>query len=162
MPSTTFRLILAATAVAALASPAAIAASWTPTDSQDADAPRVIYTETDSGAALLACSADGKLSATLSDQNTDFAQRMKKNAPYRRGVDVVLTVGEKTTDEARWSLMPAVDVIFSSSHNQAAQLFNATVRGEALTVTVNGDDYTSMTLPPVDETFRAFSRTCRG
>ncbi len=161
MSNSPLRATLVASAFALTLAPHALASGWTPADGQAADAPRTIYAETDTGVALLSCPSTGKFVASLSDDTENFASRLKRNAPYRRGVEVALTVGDTANDPAKWMLVPAKGIIFSPSHNQAAKIFNATVRGEAVSVTVDGDNYVTITPPAIDDTFRAFSRTCR-
>lgn len=156
------KTLIAATFAATLLAPTALAAAWTPADGQAVDAPRVIFAETDTGAVLLACDADGKLKTTVSSSNENFAKRMKSVVKYKRGADVTLTVGEKANDAETWSLMPAIDVIFTASHNQAAKLFNAAIRQEAVAVDVDGKPFTTITPPSVDATFKAFAKTCKG
>lgn len=155
------RTAFIASAFALAAAPHALASGWTPAEGQDATSPRTIYAETDTGVALLSCPSAGKFVASLSNDSQNFANRLKRNAPYRRGVDVVITVGDVANDPESWMLVPAKGIIFSPSHNQAAKIFNATVRGEPVSVTVDGDDYVTITPPAIDETFRAFNKTCR-
>ena len=154
------KTILAAAIAATFITPAASAAAWLPGKDQAAEAPRIIYAETDSGAALLSCSRNGKLRTILSSNGDDFGNRINKIAKYRRGVDVALTVGDTVGDETRWRYIPAIDSIYSSQHSQAAKLYNAAVRGDEVSVTLDGDSYTTMVLPAVDSTFKAFARTC--
>jgi hypothetical protein len=160
--TTRIKTLIAATFAATLLAPTALAAAWTPAYGQTADAPRVIFAETDTGAVLLACGADGKLKTTVSSSNEDFAKRMKSVVKYKRGADVTLTVGDKPNAAETWSLMPAIDAIFTASHNQAAKLYNAAIRQEAVAVDVDGKLFTTITPPIVDATFKAFAKTCRG
>ena len=143
-----------------IGAPAALAASWAPGNNETVEAPKVIFTETDTGAAMLACPSDGKLLVTLSDSNSDFAGRMKKSAQYHRGVDVALTVGDETNAEWTWRYLPAIDSIYSDSHSQAAKVYNAVVRGDNVSVTVDDKAYVDLDLPGIDDVFRAFTRTC--
>lgn len=154
--------IIAATAFSlALFSPSAFAASWQISDNQDPEAPTYIFAEADKGALLLACN-DGKMKAQISNDATDFAGRLRMTAKYSRGVDVDVTVGDASTSSTRWKLYPAVDTIYSNRHHQAARLYNGVVRGDQITVTVDGEAYTQFTPPAADETFKAFADSCHG
>ncbi len=154
------KTIFTAAIAAAFITPVASATAWLPGKGQTAEAPRIIYAETDTGAALLSCSRQGKLRTILSSSGDDFGNRVHKPAKYRRGVDVVLTIGDKVNDEARWHYMPAIETIYSSRHTQAAKLYNAAIRGDEVSVSLDGKTYTTMTLPGVDAIFTAFAKTC--
>jgi hypothetical protein len=146
---------------AACLTPAAMAANWVPASGQDAQNPTMIFTETDNGAALLARSQDGKFIASLSNDGTDFAKRMKAKAKYSRGATVALEVGERAITTASWRWMPAIDTVLSTDHLQAAKIFNASVRGEPVSISVDGKPFTTLNLPKTDETFSAFASTCK-
>ncbi len=146
---------------ATLLSPLAFASAWQITDNQTAEAPTYVFAETDTGAVLLAC-AEGKLKSQISNDGSDFAARLRMTAKYSRGVDVGINFGDADETSSRWKLYPAVDTIYSNSHSQSAKLFNSVVRGEKVSVTVDGEAYTEFTPPAVDETFAAFAKTCRG
>lgn len=154
------KTIITAAIATAFIAPVASATAWLPSKGQSAEAPRIIYAETDTGGALLSCSQAGKLKTILSSSGEDFGNRVHKPAKYRRGIDVALTVGETVNDETRWHYMPAIETIYSTRHSQAAKLYNAVVRGDEVSVSVDGKTYTTMTLPGVDSTFRAFAKTC--
>ncbi len=158
--NTKMKTIFGAAVAAILVTPTASAAAWLPSKGQSAEAPRIIYAETDTGGALLSCSQAGKLKTILSSSGEDFGSRVHKSAKYRRGIDVALTVGETVNGETRWHYMPAIETIYSTHHSQAAKLYNAVVRGDEVSVSVDGKIYTTMTLPAVDSTFRAFAKTC--
>lgn len=136
------------------------AGAWQPSPGQAEDAPRAVYSETETGTALLICNGDGQFTAILSKATKDFPETMKKPAPYRRAVDVTVTTPDRQTD-AKWVSIPAIETIVSASHSNAAKIFNAVVRGEALTVLVEGKDFVALQLPAVDDTFKAFAKTCR-
>ena len=138
----------------------AYAGAWQPSPGQDADAPRAVYTETEAGTALLTCNGDGQFTAILSQVTEDFPATMKKPAPYRRAVDVEITTPERET-EAKWVSIPAIDTIISASHSSAVKIFNSVVKGEALDVDVEGKDFVTLDLPAVDDSFKAFAKTCR-
>lgn len=151
---------LITTAILPLLIGTANAADWHPTPGQDAEAPSAVYSETETGTALLTCNAEGKLTAMLSQVTDDFAKTMEKSAPYRRSVDVELSGGDWLVD-AKWVSVPAIKTIISGSHSHAAKIFNAVVRQENLTVNVEGKDFVSIDLPEVDSTFTAFAKTCK-
>lgn len=139
---------------------AAHAGVWQPTPGQDADAPRAVYAETDAGTALLTCNGDGKFTAILSQVTEDFAATMEKQAPYRRPVNVAITMPDREI-ESKWVSIPAIDTIISASHGNAVKIFNSVVRGDALDVNVEGKAFVSLELPAVDDSFKAFAKTCR-
>jgi len=151
---------LIATALLPLTIGAAHAGAWAPTPGQDADAPRAVYSETDTGTALLTCNGDGQFTAIISQVTENFPETMKKAAPYRRSVDVSVSTPDRQTD-GKWVSIPAIDTIISASHSNAAKIFNAVVRGEALDVDVEGKDFVALQLPAVDDAFKAFAKTCR-
>ena len=155
-----FPTLIALAVAGSLSTPVALAASWTPGENQAAEAPKIIFAETDTGAAMLACPSVGKLLVSLSDQSDNFARRMKKTAKYHRGVDVALTVGDESNAAEPWRSLPAINSIFSDNHTQAAKVYNAVVRGESVSVTVDNEAYVELALPEIDEVFRAFSKTC--
>ncbi|MEL8055779.1 MAG: hypothetical protein AAGK66_06475 [Pseudomonadota bacterium] len=136
------------------------AGAWLPSPGQDSEAPRAIYTETDGGTALLTCNGEGQFTAMLSQVTENFPETMKKPAPYRRGADVQLTTPERES-EAKWVIVPAIDTIISVSHVNAARIYNTAVRGEPLNVKVDGKDFVSLELPEIDDSFKAFAKTCR-
>lgn len=141
--------------------PNAMAANWVPASGQDANKPAMIFTETEDGAALLACSQEGKFIASLSNDGKNFANRMKAKAKYSRGATVALEVGERAVTEAKWRWMPAIDTVLSTDHLQAAKVFNASIRGEPVSISVDGKPFTTLNLPGMDETFSAFANTCK-
>jgi len=154
------KTILAAAIAAAFITPTASATAWLTGKGQTAEAPQIIYAETDTGAALLSCSQNGKLKTILSSNGADFGSRIHQSVKYRRGVDVVLTIGDIVNDEVTWRYMPANETIYSSRHTQAAKLYNAAIRGDEVSVSLDGKSYATMTLPSVDATFTAFANTC--
>lgn len=149
-----------AAALLPLSISAAHAGSWQPGPGQAADAPRAVYSETEGGTALLTCNGDGQMTAILSQVTSDFPALMAKSAPYRRSVDVELRTADRETKD-RWISAPAINTIISVSHGNGAKIFNAVIRGEALTVLVEGKDFVSLQLPAVDDSFKAFAKTCR-
>ncbi|MEM1035647.1 MAG: hypothetical protein AAGI14_02680 [Pseudomonadota bacterium] len=143
-----------------LSAVAANAASWAPIPGQDADAPRAVYSETESGSAVLTCNAEGQLTAILSQVTEDFAGTLEKQAPYRRAVDVKIEMPERESEET-WTSLPAIKTIVSGTHSVGAKIFNSVIREEAFNVKVEGKDFVSLALPPVDDSFKAFAKTCR-
>lgn len=141
--------------------PAAYAASWQPYGEQSADAPRAIFAQKDGGVAtLLSCNSEGQLSAMVSYKPGDFVRKMKANAPFRRTVDV--NIVRDGTDEGKtpWTLIPAVDTIHTKSHGEAGKIYNAAILGENVVVNIQRKGEVALTLPGVDDTFRAFATTC--
>ena len=151
---------LIAASILPLLAGAANAADWVPAPGQDSEAPTAVYSETETGTALLTCNSEGQLTAMLSQVTSDFAKTMKKSATYRRSVDVELSGGDWLVD-AKWVSVPAIKTIISSSHAHAAKVFNAVVRQEDLTINVEGKDFAAIDLPEIDETFTAFAKTCK-
>ena len=142
--------------------PAAFAASWQPYGEQSAEAPRSIYAQEDDGVAtLLSCNADGQLSAMVSYKGGELTRKMKANAPFRRTVDV--NIVRDGTDEGKspWTIIPAVDLIHTKSHGDAGKIYNAAILGQDLTVKIQRKGEVALTLPAVDDVFRAFATTCQ-
>ncbi len=144
-----------------LALPAA-ANSWTAWEGQSEDAPRVIYSSDASvPGALFTCATDGKMKALIALTASDIPAVLTKNAPYRRGEDMAMTVGERATVNATVRLIPAIEAIELTGHALAAKLFNAAIRGDDVQISLKtAGDYTT-SLPSPNDTFRAFARTCR-
>jgi len=153
------KALIAASALPLLAG-AANAAEWVPAPGHTTEAPSAVYSETETGTALLTCNAEGQLTAMLSQVTSDFASTIEKPAPYRRSVDVELSGGDWLVD-AKWVSLPAIKTIISGSHAHAAKIFNAVIRQEDLTVNVEGKDFAAIDLPGVDATFTAFAKTCK-
>ncbi|MEM1086492.1 MAG: hypothetical protein AAGH90_02090 [Pseudomonadota bacterium] len=143
-----------------LAIGAAHAASWEPVPGQNEDAPRAVYSETDNGSALLTCNAEGQLTAILSQVTENFAEKLETPAAYRRAVDVEMTTPDRQS-EATWTSLPAIKTIVSGTHSVGAKVFNSVVRQETLDVKVDGQDFVSIELPAIDDSFKAFAKTCR-
>lgn len=142
--------------------PAAFAASWQPYGEQSAEAPRSIYAQEDDGVAtLLSCNADGQLSAMISYKGGDFARKMKANAPFRRTVDVNIVRDGADDGMSPWTIIPAVDMIHTKSHGDAGKIYNAAILGQDLTVKIQRKGEVALTLPAVDDVFRAFATTCQ-
>ena len=140
---------------------AATASDWQVLDGQDPAAPSLIYAETETGAALLGCQMDGKLIASVSDQAQDFQKRIRQRITYKRGADVDLKIGARDEISAEWMLIPASRTIVAPSYGQAAKIFNAVVRQDAITFTVDRSPYVTLTLPASDAIFSAFAQTCK-
>jgi|GEM_PF-319178 len=141
--------------------PAAFAASWQPYGQHSAEAPRSIYAQENDGVAtLLSCDAKGDLSAMISYEGGDLTRKMKANAPFRRTVDVGIVRNGSDSGESPWTIIPAVDLIHTKSHGDAGKIYNATILGEDVTMTIQREGKVSLILPAVDDVFRAFAATC--
>lgn len=151
-------VLLAATALAAPAH----AAGWAVWEGQNEAAPRVIYTDAaDTTGAMLACDAKGDLTTLLTLEPSSVPEVMKLNAPYYRGTESKVTVGNGEPATATFRYRPARKTIESAEHSTAAKVYNSVVKGEALKVETKREGSVEMTLPPADETFKSFARTCR-
>lgn len=153
--------IAALTILCSASVPAAFAANWQPYGQHTAEAPRSIYAQENDGVAtLLSCNANGELSAMVSYEGGDLVRKMKANAPFRRTVDVSVVRGGTDEGTSPWTVIPAVSLIHTKSHGDAGKIYNATILGEDVTVSIQREGDVALVLPAVDDVFRAFATTC--
>ncbi|MFN4185362.1 MAG: hypothetical protein ACK4M6_11290 [Hyphomonas sp.] len=144
------------------AMPASVS-GWMAWEGQNEAAPRVIYTDaSDQAGSMLACSEKGEMFAMLTLEPSSIPQIMKRNAPYARGSDSTVTVGEGEPTTARFRYTPARKTIESADHSVAAKVFNSAVKGETLTIKTQREGTIETTLPAPDAAFKAFAKTCNG
>ncbi len=151
-------LFIAGTAMAMPAS----AAGWMLWEGQDEVSPRVIYTDmADKAGAMLACNPEGQLLAMLTMEPVSIPDVMKLNAPYHRGSDSKVSVGDGEATEVTFRYTPARKTLESTSHMIGATVYNSAVTGETLKVETRHEGTVETTLPAPDATFKAFAKTCR-
>lgn len=146
---------------AAMALPAS-AAGWMVWEGQNEAAPRIIYTDAaDQAGAMLACNPNGQLLAMLTLEPVSIPDAMKLNAPYHRGSDSKVSVGDGEATEVTFRYTPARKTLESTSHMVGATVYNSAVTGETLKVETRHEGTVETTLPAPDATFKAFAKTCR-
>lgn len=151
----------AITIATAIALPAA-ANDWKAWEGQDESSPHAIYTDdANNQGALLTCGTDGMLSAIVTLKPASLPELLAKNAPYARSEKASVMVGDAEATETTVRFIPAIDVIEARSHNVAAKVFNAAVKGEILKMSVKRAGEIETLLPEPNDAFKAFARTCK-
>lgn len=153
---------LCALTVAALISFPAAASGWTAWEGQSEETPHAIYSgEAGTYGTLLSCDATGRLKAVLTVEPGYLPDLFKRNAPYGREEKAVMQIGERAPYEAAFRIVPAMKVIETRRHSVAAKFFNASIRGEPVTLDLETAGHIETSLPAPDATFKAFANTCR-
>ena len=139
----------------------ATAADWAVWKGQDEAAPRAIYTTgAETAGAVLTCDGKGLMSAMLSMEPASMPDLLQRNAPYARGTDANVTVGDHEPVQARFQYVPARKMLTTTSHAVAGRVFNAAVTGEPVTVETRHEGTAHADLPAPNDSFRAFAKTC--
>lgn len=139
----------------------ASATEWMAWKGQDAAAPRAIYTQdTNEHGVMLACQANGDLSSAITLSPGSLPELLAKSAPYGRSADATISVGDETSQQAKFRYVPAIDLVEIRSHAFAAKVFNAAVLGKPLNIDMKRETDIQADLPAPDTTFKAFAKTC--
>ena len=139
----------------------ALAGDWSAWKDQDATAPKIIYsnTETDEGV-VIACNSKGRLTTMLTLEPAEMPAQIEKQMGYNRGEDAEFRLNGSDSTNTRVRYMPGLDMIEIKSHNASAKIFNAAVLGQPLTVSGERLGETTVTFPKPDDTFKAFASDC--
>lgn len=101
------------------------------------------------------------LSAMITLEPASLPELLAKNAPYSRLEKASIMVGSAEATETKVRVIPAINAIEARSHNAAAKVFNAAIKGELLKVSVKHAGDIETLLPAPNAAFKAFARTCK-
>ena len=111
---------------------------------------------------MLQCSSK-TIVALISTQPLDFRTKLQTPSHRRlRTINGKLLNDGTILDERRWRFNPGQKFVRSTARKPAAKIFNAVVKGQALTFEgAHLDDPIDLNLPPIDANFRAFNSSCQ-
>jgi hypothetical protein len=100
------------------------------------------------------------MKALLSLEAAYLPDLLERNSSYSRSTKAKVHVGDDAATDATFRYIPAIESIETKSHSVAAQVFNAAVLGEPLTVETRREGTVESSFPAPNDTFKAFARTC--
>ncbi|NHK28150.1 hypothetical protein FF098_009570 [Parvularcula flava] len=110
------------------------------------------------GSAMFYC-VDEELAVFVSTEPFDFVNDMRQSN-RKVTITVRLSADEEEVNRSDWRYFPSVKLAQPAKYTTIAKLYNAVVKQEAMSMSSSRFSDVSITLPPVDSTFAAFSRDC--
>lgn len=117
-----------------------------------------VYADNGNGGIMFFCQ-NGELGVTVASKPFDFNGSLE-TSKRKRTYDVSVMLNGETGATSAWAYMPTSGLLRSGDYTTKAQLFNAVVRGDAVTLTSDKMEDVVLPLPPMDDTFRQFARDC--
>ena len=153
--------LTAALASLAIAVPAQAAAySWEVRSQSDDGKVTSIIAESDSETGvLLSCNPD-KLVVGVGTVPGPMTERLDTSTKRVKTKRATTTIGDKEPLRERWAYLPRTQIAISRASVTGKRFFNAAVRGDTVSVKVDGTDTATFTFPAQNDVFKSFARSC--
>ena len=121
-----------------------------------------LFTTTGETGIKLACSPSLGIQATIYLDGQEVSDERLKYLPKRR---VKLRDGSvetaSTTEKAgTWAYIKATDMLVSAEPWQGRRIYNAVIKGEDVSISVDKVGDVALTLPAMNDEFKAFAKSC--
>lgn len=125
------------------------------------DKGEAIYsTSTRTNGAMLSC-LEGNFYGALALKPQDLRKSFKKSTVTHRLRRVYYTLdGGSKKPLGKWIHKPTLDIIASFKRSQAAKIYNAAIRGQKVTIYIEGKKPIALDLPKPNQTFAEFGSEC--
>lgn len=131
----------------------------------DADDPKGKYAvngvyanSSEGGSAMFYCVAD-ELAVFVSTEPFDFSSQMRQSN-RKVTIPVRLSANDEEVNRSDWRYFPSVKLAQPGAYTAIAKLYNAVVTQDTMSMSSSRFGDVTISLPPVDSTFAAFSRDC--
>ncbi|MEM9838464.1 MAG: hypothetical protein AAF830_04835 [Pseudomonadota bacterium] len=151
----------AAALLAATATSAAVPqddASWV--RAEGLSIPAIYPSVKDQPGPLLTCNS-GKYGLIISTRDGDFDSIIDSSSNRTRNMSGSIEVDGEETYKGFFSYRPGTGAASAVERKPAAQVFNAVVRGQSVDFRLGRKVETTLSLPPMDDTFRTFAAECK-
>lgn len=139
---------------------AAIADEWHAKSHSDENSSKeVIFSGDETSNGILFLCTGGSLAAYVATEPGDISERMQDFSAKARALSVRLAAGDRTYEADRWIHMPRMRILVPPSSASAA-LYNAVVRGDAVTIERRARSPITITPPPMNDAFKDFGSGC--
>lgn len=142
-----------------IALPAA-ATSWQPFNPESKTTSAIVTDGDADNALLLACGADGKISALIATSTTPLRDLIARNSAYSRSETARIQFGDKPEMDIEMRVIPGADLVETRSAAVGSRLFNAAIRQEPVTLSIRNVSDLTLSLPSPNSSFKAFADTC--
>ncbi len=108
----------------------------------------------------LYCSDQMGLQAAVHLNGTDLENSAIQSNSKLRNRNVALSTDSMAEKDADWAYVRQAKVLISTKGWQAKRMFNAAIKGEPVQMDIQRVGAYTLTLPPVDDTFKTFAKSC--
>jgi len=121
----------------------------------------IIYTSRTDKPGLMFYCLSGKFRVASALAAIDWSEAYTKSTKRikLRSVDISLDSGEKIRTEL-WTYKPALKIITARNRKQAAQLYNAVIKGQDITVFMSTKNPVALSYPKPNSVFANFGAKC--
>ena len=153
--------LTAALASLAIAVPAQAAAySWeVRNQTEDGRVTSIVAESEDKTGVMLSCTTD-KLVAGVGVGPGLIAERLDQRTKRIKRKRGTTTIGDREPLREPWAYLPSTQIAISRAGVTGKRLFNAAVRGDTVSVKVDGTDTATFTFPAQNDVFKAFAKSC--
>lgn len=109
---------------------------------------------------MLTCSERRGITVAFGLTDLDFRTQLGKQTSKTRSITVRFRIDGKRTSGIEATHLPTLDVVEPFLQKHGRMVFNSVVREVPVTLSVPGKGDFTYTMPPVDDVFRQFVRTC--
>lgn len=110
---------------------------------------------------LMVVCDEGNYTTHLALDPFDFRVEDNRRTLRVRPVDGRLFSNGEMVERERWGYRAGVGVATPRFQKTSRKIFNMIIRGDELALQVSGRDRVDIPLPPIDDDFRQFARTCQ-
>ena len=108
---------------------------------------------------MLSCTTD-KLVAGVGVGPGLIAERLDQRTKRIKRKRGTTTIGDREPLREPWAYLPSTQIAISRAGVTGKRLFNAAVRGDTVSVKVDGTDTATFTFPAQNDVFKAFAKSC--
>lgn len=121
---------------------------------------RVIYsTAEDAPALILTCSDKGSIKSLIS-LDGDALGKLSMSSTRSRRVNGELAVGADDSAKINWAYFPSRRMASPIQNRYARRIYNAAIKGAPLTVDLGRRGEYTVSVPQLNDDFKAFAATC--
>lgn len=103
---------------------------------------------------------EGKLGVTLGLEPGDLVEAIDDGLDKARLRRMVLTVGDTSYRDNRWVYAPIEEVMTATVSRSAVRVYNGVLRGDTITLKMQGKAAIDINAPAPDDVFVEFTRSC--
>lgn len=119
-----------------------------------------IVAESESETGVLLSCATGKLVAGVSVQPGPITERLNQSTKRTKRKKATMEIGDKEPNRDVWTYLPTTKIAISRRGTTGRKFFNAAVRGDTVTLTLDGKEGSTFTFPGQNDAFKSFANSC--
>jgi len=150
---------VAGTSAAAAADPVTVN-EWRVVKTSETGTPISIVSGSDEEAGVMVSCRDDKLVAAVGFGAGDIAKRLQSDTNRLKSRAGQLTIGDRDEERARWIYYPQYQLAQTVKSVTAKKIYNAAIRGDAISLNLQRKGITTIQLPAMNDNFKAFAKAC--